>query len=395
VLRFAKGESTQRSKLRAETLIERLRQEGVAQLAQVEADGLWLIADGSDLRKPHAAEMPALMKVRDLQGRMVPGYRTLNVIGSVPGRRTILYHRLFSSQEEGFVSEPVEVQTALSTVSEAVEPLKARMPATWLMDRGFDDVAVWRTIWAQDEHLVCRVKHVDRCVSYQDRDGVWQEGHLEEAQDQLVQLATMQAEMRLRRGRQKRAKMQRVKVQIWACPMRLSYDSHVRREGAGEILEQAIWLVQIRVPGSDMAPWMLVTDWPTDTAERAQTVFRMYAQRWSVEDAFKFTKQCLGWEDVQVLDLTAVRTLVAMAWVAAGFLFDLGVTLAKPELRLLARIGGWAERKDRPPGKITHTRGLQRLLDMLATSALLDDYVAEHGALPPAIAALLGADPST
>lgn len=116
----------------------------------------------------------------------------------------------------------------------------------------------------------------------------------------------------------------------------------------------------------------------------------MYAHRWSVEDAFKFTKQCLGWEDIQVLDLTAVRTLVAMAWVAAGFLFELGVTLAKPELRLLARLGGWEERKDRPPGKITLTRGLQRLLDMFATSALLDDYVAEHGALPPGILALLG-----
>ena len=46
-----------------------------------------------------------------------------------------------------------------------------------------------------------------------------------------------------------------------------------------------------------------------------------------MEDAFKIGKQCLGWEDVQVLAYEAVRTLVALGWVAAGFLYELGVTL--------------------------------------------------------------------
>jgi hypothetical protein len=52
----------------------------------------------------------------------------------------------------------------------------------------------------------------------------------------------------------------------------------------------------------------------------------MDRQRWSVEDRFKVFKTCLGWEEVQVLDWQAIGTLVALAWVAAGFLFDLGVT---------------------------------------------------------------------
>jgi hypothetical protein len=42
-----------------------------------------------------------------------------------------------------------------------------------------------------------------------------------------------------------------------------------------------------------------------------------------------------------MLKLQAVRTLVALAWVAAGFLFHLGLTLDQPEVRLLARLGGW------------------------------------------------------
>lgn len=50
-------------------------------------------------------------------------------------------------------------------------------------------------------------------------------------------------------------------------------------------------------------------------------------QRWAVEGSFEFTKQVLGWEDVQLLDLEEVRMLVAVGLVAAGFLYELGVTL--------------------------------------------------------------------
>ena len=56
---------------------------------------------------------------------------------------------------------------------------------------------------------------------------------------------------------------------------------------------------------------------------------------------------------------------------------------------MLAKLGGWEERKDRPPGKIVLTRGLHRMMDMLTTQAFLAAYIKEHGALPPRIAALL------
>ena len=53
-------------------------------------------------------------------------------------------------------------------------------------------------------------------------------------------------------------------------------------------------------------------------------IFQMYRQRWEVEDSFKFTKECLGWEEVQLLDLEAIRMLVGLAWVAAGFCIGWG-----------------------------------------------------------------------
>ncbi len=81
---------------------------------------------------------------------------------------------------------------------------------------------------------------------------------------------------------------------------------------------------------------------------------------------------------------------MALGWVAAGFLYELGVTLEWAEVRLLTRLGGGELRANRPPGKLVLTRGLRRLLDLFATEAILADEVRQHGGLPPRIAALLG-----
>jgi len=389
VSRLARGESTKRSRVGAEDLTRVLRERGIAHLAEAEADELWLVADQSELRKPYAREMPQLMRVRDLDGSLVPGYRTINVLGITPSRRGILYHRLFSSRAQDFVSESQETQEALQTVSQALDGLKQRMAITWIVDSGFDDVALWRTIWEQGEHLVCRLKHLERLVAYQDEAGRWVEGDIAAARQRLKRLATAQTEMVVRRKGQSRAKRQRVPVDIRACAVRLTYETNVRREGPGETVQKVLWLIEVSLPGTGLEPWLLISDWPVTDADKAVRVFQMYRQRWAVEDSFHFIKDTLGWEEVQLLDLEGIRTMLALGWVAAGFLYELGVTLDWEEVRLLARLGGWAERKNNKPGKIILTRGLRCLLDMLVSQTILQQYRSEHGHLPPRIAALL------
>ncbi len=361
----------------------------MAHLGTVPAAELWLIADSSELRKPHAQVMPHLMRVKDLDGSLVNGYRTLTVLGITPNRRGVLYHRLFSSQAPGFVSEPHAVQQALQTVRQAIAPLKAQMVVPWIVDSGFEDVAVWRTVWAQEEHVLGRVKHMERLLDVQERAGQWHAGTSAQARQQLRQLGTAETLLVVQRGRQQRPKEQPVPGERWACRVRLRYATTVRRPGAGQEVEQALWLVEVRVPDTPLEPWLLLTDWPVVDQPSALRIFCMYRQRWAAEDSFKFTKDCLGWEEVQVMDLEAVRTLVALAWVAAGFLYELGVTLEWAEVWLLARLGGWVPHKDRKPGKITLTRGLRRLLEMVTTEAILTAYLKEHGAFPPQIAAFL------
>lgn len=94
------------------------------------------------------------------------------------------------------------------------------------------------------------------------------------------------------------------------------------------------------------------------------------------------------WEDVQLMGLADVQTLSALGWVAAAFLYELGVGLDGPAVRLLVRLAGGELRANRPPGKAVLTRGLRRLLDHFVTDAFLRRERG-RGPLPPQIAAFL------
>ncbi len=96
------GETTTRSPFDADDLIARLRGRGVEQLRG--ESGIWVILDGSDIRKPYAQVMEGLQPVKRLSGGgMIPGYRTINAIGIGMERRGLLYHHLFSSTADDFV----------------------------------------------------------------------------------------------------------------------------------------------------------------------------------------------------------------------------------------------------------------------------------------------------
>jgi len=365
------GETTTRSPFDADDVIARLCTRGVEQL-RGEA-GIWVILDGSDIRKPYAQGMEGLQPVKRLSGGgMIPGYRTINAIGVGYERRGLLYHHLFSSTADDFVSESTETQQALAAVGDALAPLDAAV--TYILDAGFDDIAVWDTIWTQEAHVVCRVRDRKRLVHPSADAPACQ---LHGCAAGLRPLAQVETELVVRKTGQRREKLQPVSAVVAAVPVVLRYQHAARMTAPGEWRERSIWLVEVRLAGVGTEPWWLVTDHPVTNADEATEVFRMYRQRWAIEDSFKVGKQCLGWEAVQVLDFDAVRLLVALGWVAAGFLYELGVTLEWEEVRLLRRLGGGEERENRPPGKIVLTRGLRRLMDVFATEAILAAHIKE------------------
>ena len=378
-----RGETTTRSDLTPDALTATLQAHGVDRLRGEAA--IWVILDGSDLRKPYATAMEGLQRVRRLVGGgTVPGYCTLNAIGIGPAKRGLLYHRLFSSAAADFVSESAEERAAIQAVGAALSPLGAEI--TWILDAGFDDVARWGDIWEQEQHLLCRLQHRDRWVETPDGAPC----QIQDLAPRLVPLAQVTTDLVVQKSGQPRPKLQPATAIVSAVPLAVRWTPgrHTTAEGAEQ--GKRCWFVEVRLERVAQESWWLLTDRPVETAEQASEVFRMYCQRWAIEDAFKVAKTCLGWEDVQVLAYDAVRLLVALGWVAAGFLFDLGVTLEWREVRRLRRLGGGEDRPNRPPGKIVLTRGLRRLMDLLALEAVLAAEERAYGGLPPRIAAMLG-----
>jgi Transposase DDE domain len=389
VRRFVNGQTTKRSDLDAPHLTAALRERTLAHLQAAPPAEVWLIVDGSDLRKPQAHTMQYLDRVPALKGGTVPGYHTLHVIAVVPGYRGLLYQHVFSTHEPGFRSISREVQTALTTVSAAIAAALPDTRVIWIMDAGFDDIAVWRTLWQAGQQVVSRTYHDERRIRYR-QAGLWHEGTLAQATAAARRQVSLETEMEVRLRGQRTAKRQRVTVDVAVCRIAVPYDPSSRDEApSGTVCWQRAAAVVVSIRDCDWAPWVLVTDVPVGSPEAVRRVFMMYRQRWSIEDAFKFTKTAVAWEQVQLLTLEGVRRMVALAWVAAGFLYELGVDIDDADVQILARLGGWAGRADRPPGKAVLARGLARVLDMLATAAVLETYRNEAGELPPPLQALL------
>lgn len=190
--------------------------------------------------------------------------------------------------------EPKEVQEALQTVSQALAPLKEHKTVTWLLDSGFDDVAVWRTIWEQQEHVVSRIYHTERTVAFQDRQGAWHEGDIACARAHLRPLAQAETTMEVKRGKQVCPKKQPVKVKLSACPLRFTYQTNVRRKGQGNLVTRDVWLVEVRVLGTDWDPWLLFTDWPVPDAPSALRIFTMYRERQECGGQFQIFQNLPG-----------------------------------------------------------------------------------------------------
>jgi len=114
----------------------------------------------------------------------------------------------------------------------------------------------------------------------------------------------------------------------------------------------------------------------------------MYRERWAAEDSFKVTKECLGWEEVQVLDWQALQTLVALAWITAGFLYQMGVTFQWEEVQLIAMLGAGSPQRSGTGEDDYHAR-LASLDRYAGNTSGASRYASQHQGLPPNLTAFL------
>lgn len=119
--------------------------------------------------------------------------------------------------------------------------------------------------------------------------------------------------------------------------------------------------------------WILITNVPVVNLDVALAIWRNYARRWGIEDFYKFAKNNLNLEAFQVDEIEKIRKVLSWVAVAGAFLYDLGVDINDPHIKLLLRLGGFAGRKRDKPGKGTLMRGLSRLFIAMMVNETLEN----------------------
>jgi Transposase DDE domain len=345
----------QRADLTPANISSKFTTRGAKRLAK--HDEVKVILDGSDLRKPYSTSLEYLDTVLDLNGDPVAGYPTLNAIGiGQNGKQALLYHKTYSSLEDGFKSEREEIRIAIQTVTTALRAQGVGR-IIWILDRGFDDRKVIDWILATGGCYVIRARH-DRNIT-QTPDGKTKK--LFETIKTKPSLGTLE----MNRPVMVDGKLKRKPTQastragsIWLPKP--------------DVLVNVVALEfkRARAKNAEDQGWVLLTNLPVSNADQAQQVVALYVLRWSIEEVFAWTKTALDWEAARVLEFSAFRSLVALAWVAAAFIFELDEALEPKAFRALALLGGWVPHKTRGPGRRVLAWGLARFLDALLVEQL-------------------------
>lgn len=121
-----------------------------------------IIVDNSEVIKPFSNKLEALGHVRDgSTGKIEKGYWTTNMIGITPTTKhpISLYSHLYSSTEEGFISQNEETYKGLSHVRNVLDDKKA----TFIMDRDYDNVKMMKKILGQGDDFVIRLSTFILC----------------------------------------------------------------------------------------------------------------------------------------------------------------------------------------------------------------------------------------
>ena len=131
------------------------------QLAQAPEDELWLIADGSDLRKPSAQEMPYLMQVRDLDEQSPRALLEPNEL------------RVAELVAQGMTNEQIAARLNLHD-KRAVSRTNGRIYAAW----GLSETAVDDKVARARATLIYTMNRMimwdeDGAALVQDRRGEW------------------------------------------------------------------------------------------------------------------------------------------------------------------------------------------------------------------------------
>lgn len=242
-------------------------------------DNPLVIVDESEIVKPYAEKMENLALVRDGSKNVLEkGYPTLNFSMASPKTKhpLPLYNHLYSSKEEDFQSQNIEIAKGFNTV----HTFLGKKKATFVMDRGYDRNTIYEYVQNIGHHFVTRLNdnryliHKNRRVKVPD---------LAKRRKGKINFKT---EIQ---GEEYSLKVSHIKVKLPVL--------------------QDMPLNMVVLYGYGEKPMKLLTNHSIKGKDDVLRILKSYITRWRIEELFRVQKEEFQLEKTRTMTLSSLRIL--------------------------------------------------------------------------------------
>jgi hypothetical protein len=253
-------------------------------------DDTVIIFDDSDVSKTYSTKLEGICQVRDgSTGNITNGYWTAGVsaLTSKYKQPIPIYNRIYSTNEEGYVSRNAETIKSLEFVSAHFPKNNIRT-----FDRGYDAGFLFDYLIPKDENFIVRMVGNRNCL-YKGKKILI---------NQLTKRFKGQFALKFesKDGRKVNCKISIVPVELPDYP------------------SQKLNLVICHGFGKE--PLMLLSNLESDDKRLCVTITKVYLMRWRIEEYYRFKKQGFKFEKFLVRSLKSIRNLDLLLTVAIGYI---------------------------------------------------------------------------
>lgn len=249
-----------------------------------------LIIDDSDIAKPCSKKLEGLCRIKDgSTGEIVDGYWYAGVSALTSGHKQPIpvYSRIYSTVEEGYVSNNTETLKSLKFLSSHFPTTNIRA-----LDRGYDGGYVFDYFIPQGESFIVRMRGDRNCL-YKGKSII-----MNMLAKQFKGKYCFKFESK--DGRKAVCKISIIPVSLPKYP------------------DKSLNLVICK--GLVKDPLLLLTSLDSDDPRLCLTITKVYLMRWRIEEYYKFKKQGFCFEKFLVRSLQSIRNLDLLLTIAIGYI---------------------------------------------------------------------------
>jgi len=349
VLRTLTGDN-KNSDIAPELMNGSLQEEALKKIS--DKSELYLIHDPSDVRKPHSRKSENLGKVRDLNGNVINGYSTHNIVGVIPNDKAVypLFHESYSNKDPKFLkAETIKkleqdkdfdgkdealslykseewfnkktiTKNAIEKVSSRVKSANPEIKITHILDREFDNDDYFKFICNTGDDFVIRAKKSRSTLEEADENG---------KKVKLINSSFSQQHTLLLEKIRLKDKCHQNATLI------LEWNDY------GEYKAVRITIKDRHGEAVFKEPMLLITSKDINGTDNVLKIYYAYLKRSRIEYVFKFLKEGLGWEDMQIKSFQGIQNLLSLCFFLGAYLYEVGEQEAYDDYAvLLAEIGG-------------------------------------------------------